>query len=499
MAFFAVRTVYASLICIAGLFAAVWADSQTVDVLHATLQSLQATVTDLQHTVTSIQKENRQLKAQVADLREQRKMDEKQAIPHSTSRDLEAASPTTTCRTTDVQLFVDGVGSFTNDVVIGNRSVSTWMDSVERELGTLGLQGDNVETDNCTAIPSPHLLGRVGNSTNMDAARYVVLSADGNFAFVTCSSANLLAVVDVSDPTAPVIVASAYVYSPYGIVLSHDGKFVYVCSYQYNGALKVFDVRDPTAPILYGSASVHGSIELALSPDGKLVYVTAWSSGDSGLSVVSVENPGLPVKLAYMSYREDGNAHLAAAYGVTVSRDGKKVYVTGTSYDSVVVVNVTDPAAPNVAALYTGDALLDYPRCAVTSPDGLFLYVLGRGSETLVVLDIATDPFGTPTLVGRFSDAKARLDGSSILTLSHNGTVGYISSLNSNSLTMVSFKQPTNPTFLGIIEDDINLDGALGLAVSSDGATAYVASVDGGSLTVLDLWKYDCNQSNTTK
>jgi len=106
------------------------------------------------------------------------------------------------------------------------------------------------------------------------------------------SSNGHLVVLDVSNPTAPQIIATVAMTPPQTMRL--DGSLLYVAA----GAqgMLIFDVSNPAAPVMVSkfAAGLSGSI-LDVSPQGSIAVLAA--SGE-GLLTVDVSNPAKPVQLA---------------------------------------------------------------------------------------------------------------------------------------------------------------------------------------------------------
>lgn len=198
------------------------------------------------------------------------------------------------------------------------------------------------------------------------------VTVSGSYAYLAGFWAGGLAVVDISDPAAPLVVGSlpwigpatdvavageyafvavgdmglavvnvAFPEAPFlettydtpgdaqGIVLA--GTRAYIADGA--GGLQIVDISDPLNPAYAGSCATTGAAR-GLFVSGATVYVAA--DFDGGLNVVDVADPGSPALVGSCSTG-------AAALAVTVA--GDFAYVAN-AWAGLAVVNVSDPAAP---------------------------------------------------------------------------------------------------------------------------------------------------------
>ncbi|MDY0110937.1 MAG: FlgD immunoglobulin-like domain containing protein [Candidatus Krumholzibacteria bacterium] len=188
------------------------------------------------------------------------------------------------------------------------------------------------------------------------------LDVSGDLVFVGARVTNRLAVVDVSNPLAPVLLGSAPVSLAEDVVAV--GAYVWVCA---NHSLVVFDVANPSAPTAVDTLAIHYP-QRAIR-DGDVI----WIGGGSALVAVSAADPAAPVVLSelppgldWAQFALDGD-HLHAAVGAWGLR----------------IFDVADPGAPAVSgSLDTGFGV------GVAARNGV-AYV--ADSNALVVCDVA-DP-----------------------------------------------------------------------------------------------------------
>lgn len=199
------------------------------------------------------------------------------------------------------------------------------------------------------------------------------LKLDGGYAY---AAANIegLQVLDVSDPTSPLLVGG-YLTSSRVVGVAVQAGVAYLAD-AFDG-LTILDVSDPQNPTFLGNYPLPG-----YSSSVAIVGNTAYVGGE-GLAILDVTDPSAPVLL--------GSEPNAGFVG-DIELLGDYAYVASHAL-GLIVVDVSDPAAPvMVASHVTGDAR------------GVALYggkvFLATGPFGLLSFDL-TDP-STPVLLATF-------------------------------------------------------------------------------------------------
>lgn len=206
------------------------------------------------------------------------------------------------------------------------------------------------------------------------------------------------------------------------LAISPDGRNVYVGSEEgSNGSLEVFD-RDPAGGALTqkpgksgcfsregGGCEVASDFEnphgIVVSPDGKNVYVASQGGLAGGLVVFDRDQSGALVQKpgAAGCFDESGRAGCtkvaalnSGAVAVAVSPDGKNVYVA-TGLKSALVVFDRDTEGrltpqSGKAGCFGGAGCetaraLHFPTGVTVSPDGKSVYVASREADAVAVFD----------------------------------------------------------------------------------------------------------------
>ena len=207
--------------------------------------------------------------------------------------------------------------------------------------------------------------------------------------------------------------------SPYDVAVSPDGKSVYAASYITEAVVRLN--RDTTTGAISQPAgaagcvsetgagtcgdghALSGAVALEVSPDGKSVYVAS-SSIDAvarfnRYSAGGISQPaGIAGCISETGAGPCANGHgLDGAYGVTVSPDGKSVYVGSSISDAVARLNryttagaISQPAGIAGCISETGAGPcadghgLNSPGPVTVSPDGKSVYAVSSASNAVV-------------------------------------------------------------------------------------------------------------------
>ncbi|CAM3769833.1 beta-propeller fold lactonase family protein [Smaragdicoccus niigatensis] len=149
---------------------------------------------------------------------------------------------------------------------------------------------------------------------------------------------------------------------------------------------------------------------------------------------------------------------------VAVSPDGSHAYVSNGSSDSVSVIDTATNTVTGTLSVGSG------PRDLAVSPDGKTLYVANSASNTISLVDVAsTAAVNYP--VGNLPQG---------LSLKPDGTAAYVTNLDSNSVSVfdIASKTVTATISVGSQPRDV--------AFSKDGTRAYVTNLAQDSVSVID-------------
>ena len=299
-----------------------------------------------------------------------------------------------------------------------------------------------------------------------------------------------LRVLDVSDPTAPFEVTSV---STSGVANGVEVRGDRLIVSDRGAGMKIFDITDPANPVLVGGTPVNSDSQATFT-DGEITAVagtyagvvfvrSSWAAprliqrgshdtpetavgvavqgglayvADTGaLRILDVSNPG--------AIAEVGVAPGIIAQGVEV--DGQYAYVSAYG-NGVLVLDVSDPAAPVVAGSY------DTPNFATsTTLHGDQLFVADFTSS-LQILDVSEPT--TPALLASYAPAGTPFD------VAVEGNTAYLA-MGANQVEIVDVTDPAAPAYVATA----NLGAPNALEVR--GTTAYVATNSPVGLAIYDL------------
>ena len=290
------------------------------------------------------------------------------------------------------------------------------------------------------------------------------------------------------------------------VTVSPDGKHVYATG-PLDDAIAVFS-RDATSGQLTfveyhrddvnGIDGLHGAGVVAVSPDGKCVYVTG--PYDRALAVFSRD--ATSGQLTFVEYHQDDVSGVEGIYGagdVALSPDGKSVYATG-PYDSAIAVFGRDPNSGELSFVEyhkngeKGVDGLNGARNVSVSPDGKNVYVTGYSDDAVVV-------FSRDAISGQLTYIEQQKDGiegvrglytPTDLTVSPDGSHLYTTGFFDKTLVIFSRNEISGRlTFVKYARDGVNgvdgLDGTTSVSVSPDGSHVYATGNYDNAIVVFQL------------
>jgi YVTN family beta-propeller protein len=241
-------------------------------------------------------------------------------------------------------------------------------------------------------------------------------------------------------------------HGPHGIVITPDGRKVYVSS---DGASTVSVIETQTDTIVKSievGPNPHG---LAISADGRQVLVGAFGTNQVLLIDTSTDQivRRLPVPMPHNS---------------ALSPDGHMAYV-GSQQQGATAVVILDL----VRGTQVGTVPLDKtPRGLTLSPDAQQLYVTVAGTDAVQVVDLARQRVVGQIPVGASPH---------IVMMLPNGSAGLVVSQGPGTL---EFFDPTRHTISRTVRVGTNPHW---LAVSSDGRAAFVSNEGSQDVSVVDV------------
>ena len=208
-----------------------------------------------------------------------------------------------------------------------------------------------------------------------------------------------------------------------------------------------------TPPIQIGT----GAFGVAVSPNGTRAYVT-----DENANTVSVIDTatntiiGTPIRVG------------SSPSAVAVSPNGSRVYVTNMGDGTVSVIDTATNALTG-----TPIKVGTYPMGVAVSPDNKRVYVTNYGSNTASAINTATNAvIGNPIPVGHVPWG---------VTVSPDGAHVYVANFGDGTVSVITTKTNT------VTEAPIHVGrNPNGVALSPDGTRLYVANETDSTVSVID-------------
>ena len=206
-----------------------------------------------------------------------------------------------------------------------------------------------------------HVESQTGRDRCFRGARGIALAPDGRRIYVVSKDAGTLVTLG-RDPEAGTTRvqqvlragggdgAVAALDGVFGVAVAPDGRSVYTSSGRYRGAnaVAVFRAGEdgglrPVQELIDGTDALDGFVggnEIAVSPDGRNVYAVA---PRSDALAAFTRDPDTGELTQIRSLRHDADGPLGTASGLTVSPDGRFVYVAAETSDAVTVYRRNTP------------------------------------------------------------------------------------------------------------------------------------------------------------
>jgi hypothetical protein len=192
-------------------------------------------------------------------------------------------------------------------------------------------------------------------------------------------------IFDLSDRTHPVRIGK-WEHPANGMAV--EGTTLYL-TVLFGDELKIVDMADPTQPVIAGSYET--AVEDRIAVQGNYVHVAAsLAGGELGVEIFDVSDPSLPQKISdYQPYPTGCRAEAITE----IALDGTHAFVT-MERCGLAVVEISNPSAPQVLA---HEEIRGGARSLSIAGD--YVYVGGSGGG-LQVVDVSTP--ASPTVSGAF-------------------------------------------------------------------------------------------------
>lgn len=210
-----------------------------------------------------------------------------------------------------------GTNIYTNGAAISPDGNSLYV-SVDRSFSPLN--------DFVTVINT--VTGKITASIEvLKAPAGICVSPDGSRVFVASEGANAITVIDAG--TNQVVSSIQSGLGPTGIAITHTGNFLYVTN---NGSTTVTVINAATGATVKTITVGKDPVGITISADDSKAYTANEGTGD--VSVIDTKTLSatatIPLQVTYL------------LYGISITPDGKEVYVTCEANNSVTVINAVN-------------------------------------------------------------------------------------------------------------------------------------------------------------
>ncbi len=331
------------------------------------------------------------------------------------------------CENSGEVLVIDaGSGKVTGSVRVGKHPFGLALSPDESRLYVSNRWDDNV-----SVVDTARMAVTQSIAVGVDP-HGLITDASGKWLYVANMATNDVSVVDTS--AAREIKRLEAGRFPFGVAFSPDYKYLYVSNqlalpfpFRTPSVLEL-TVIDAERQVVVGRRQLYSTVigqDVAVSPDNRFVVVAlelpknllpetqvyqGWMV-THGFAIVETGPKG---RVAYLLL-DEANLYYADPYGLTFSPDGKRLYISSSGVNAVSVLDMQKVAkvldatdgkiklSDEAIGIYARDLGLsseyvvgridtqNNPKDVVASPDGRRLYIADRLSDSIQVVDTATN------------------------------------------------------------------------------------------------------------
>jgi hypothetical protein len=174
-------------------------------------------------------------------------------------------------------------------------------------------------------------------------------TSEGSFSVIDLATMTIVAHIDNGSLPAPWTNQNVFRHAT-SVAIS--GHYAYVTAF-YDDRVTVVDISNPSSPVIV--ASLRDATNLAdpadLAVQGNYLYLANQVNFSNQFSVVDISNPAKPVVVGSLN-----DANLEGAYRVRVR--GDFAYVSASNVSTIAAVDISNPASPRVAGFVNDPAHL---------------------------------------------------------------------------------------------------------------------------------------------
>jgi hypothetical protein len=335
------------------------------------------------------------------------------------------------------------------------------------------------------------------------------VAVSGNYAYVPSYFDGTLTAVDLTDTSAPAVDA----LSSIGTVPSNGTQLVgadsvnvfngvaYVLSKNLNASnvsndigtgnsLTMFDVSGANAgsPVYLGSYTdannLFGAYGVAVASNGGQTYAYVAAQGclsnpqpcpnggvGNNFVVLNVTNPASPTFVTEIHNSGTGTFPNAIHHPTAVVISGNYAYVTSFYGADVAVIDISNPASPQIVATIPNDANSDSAWPNDLAISGHYLLIDNQaGGGPIAIVDISNPT--SPVIVGSISSPYLN----NAYRIAVYGDFAYVTGTSAASIAAIDISNPMAPRLAGFVTDSTNLLGTTGVDVMPTAGGLYVVA-----------------------
>ncbi len=239
----------------------------------------------------------------------------------------------------------------------------------------------------------------------------MVITPDGRWVYVSSDGDSKVSIIDTRTDT--VAAAIEVGTSPHGLAITPDGRLVLAAVFGTNSVAFI----DTASRTVVGRLPVGNPHNIALSPDGRTAYTAAQMKGALGLAILDIAGRS---QTGFVPLDKTPRA-------LSVSLDGKWLYFTLAGSDAVQVLDTSRNAIVNQIAVGAS------PHLPLATPDGKVL-VVSQGPGELYILDPAAGTVSAHLAVGTLPHW---------IALTPDGRRAWVTNEGSNDVSLVDLRTAT--------------------------------------------------------
>ena len=312
--------------------------------------------------------------------------------------------------------------------------------------------------------------GQSGGFTNMANMSGMFIS-DG-IAFVGSYQNSSLSLIDISDPTQPVLRSQLVdsskkpgsIYTnldyPFGIFVTNHIAYVPAAN---DNAVNILDVSNPSSPqllsvIYQGDGQFdHLMVPVDVKLVGNRAYIPALVSG--AINVVDVSHPHTPLKVAVITNGVGSITNMSLPRGIWIS--GTNMFDVSSAENTLSNIEISNPTAPHMVAQESngspsGPRHIAYPfavtvrsNIAYVASGGFF----GPGNGGMSIFDVSIP--SQPVLLSEVYDGLGAFNlVVGLFSIALQGNTALVANTSENAVDLIDISDPRHPGLIADMVDD---------------------------------------------